>query len=268
MKRITLCADDYGMTQDVSRAILSLADKGRIQATSAMVTTPLWPEQANNLKPYVKKTEIGLHLNLSEGKGLTPPFQQGLPSLYRLLICSHLHLLNHAHWVAEIHSQITRFIDTMGRLPDFIDGHQHVHHLPVIRQALLEVLNTFSFSSRLWIRSVFPLVSPVKKIKERIIENSGARALRQAITREGINTNTAFAGVYSLTPDESFRPLMQSWLADLPDGGLIMCHPGFASDQADHSPARQREYDYLHSEALSEDCHEANVTLQPLSRLA
>ena len=40
-RRIWLCADDYGMSPGVNRAIRELIGRGRINATSVMVATPL-----------------------------------------------------------------------------------------------------------------------------------------------------------------------------------------------------------------------------------
>ena len=45
-----------------------------------------------------------------------------------------------ALYLAEIAAQWQRFVTVMGRAPDFIDGHQHVHILPQVRHALIEYL--------------------------------------------------------------------------------------------------------------------------------
>ena len=252
MKRITLCADDYGISSGVSEAILALADKGAIQATSCMVTMPAWQEQAAHLKPYAGQIDIGLHLNFTEGKGLTQGFRHGFPGLYSMLIKSHLRLLNYPQLVEEIQAQIRGFIATTGRQPDFIDGHQHVHHLPEIRQALITVMQAMKLPASTWVRSVSPLIAPDKNLKCLIIEHSGAQPLRRLLKQTGFRTNKAFAGVYSLSPDEAFRPLVQSWLKALPDGGLIMCHPGLANpdESIDHAQARYVEYEYLASDSF------------------
>ncbi len=47
---LVVCADDYGMSESVSRAIVALANQGRLSATSAMVLSPLWAEHAAWLK--------------------------------------------------------------------------------------------------------------------------------------------------------------------------------------------------------------------------
>ena len=46
---------------------------------------------------------------------------------------------DHAALVNEIAAQLRMFVHTFGRAPDFIDGHQHVHLFPQIRDAVLEV---------------------------------------------------------------------------------------------------------------------------------
>ncbi|MDB2384724.1 ChbG/HpnK family deacetylase [Endozoicomonas sp.] len=266
MKRITLCADDYGITSGVSQAILTLADRGAIHATSCMVTMPAWQEHAIKLIPYIDTIDIGLHLNLTEGKGLTQGFQQSFPSLYSLLIKSHLRLLPYTQLVEEIRAQIQAFITTTGGVPDFIDGHQHVHHLPQVRQALISSMLAMKLPPSTWVRSVSPLVAPDKNLKCRVIEHSGARQLHDLSTQAKYRTNTAFAGVYSLSQDEAFRPLMQSWLRELPDASLIMCHPCLANtpEAVDHAQARYIEYDYLASDTFRQDCHSAGIKLQRL----
>ena len=140
MKRIAICADDYAMTPEVSGAILALAEQGSIQATSCMVTSRYWQGDADRLKDQQGNIDIGLHLNFTEGNGLSTPYKSGYPGLNKILVMSQFRLLNRAHLLKEIHAQFDGFIDTMGRAPDFIDGHQHVHHLPQIRDALLEVM--------------------------------------------------------------------------------------------------------------------------------
>ena len=40
LRRIWLCADDYGISPGVNRAIRDLIERGRLNATSVMVVTP------------------------------------------------------------------------------------------------------------------------------------------------------------------------------------------------------------------------------------
>ncbi|MGI9280247.1 MAG: ChbG/HpnK family deacetylase [Endozoicomonas sp.] len=263
MKRITLCADDYGMHPGVSQAILELAAKGRIQATSCMVTCPEWTQQARGLTTIQDKVDIGLHLNLTEGKGLSSAFMGGFPSLNQVLIKSHLRLLDKSALLEEITAQYQMFMDTTGRAPDFVDGHQHVHHLPMVREALLSVLRRFKPDPSFWVRSVTPIIHRGGGLKSYIIEGSGGKSLLYELINHSVNTNTSFAGIYSLKPNEDYSALMTSWLSESYDRGLIMCHPGKTAGQnnLDHPEARQLELDYFSGQQFVDDCQKAGVDL-------
>ena len=57
---IVLCADDYALTAPVSRAILTLAETGRISALSCMTASPHWPEHGPWLAGVKDKVDVGL----------------------------------------------------------------------------------------------------------------------------------------------------------------------------------------------------------------
>ncbi len=267
MKRITLCADDFGMHPDVNSAISRLIEADRIQATSCLVTSEYWQSSTKQLAVLRDKADIGLHLNFTEGKGLSESFLEGLPGLKKMLISSHLGLLNEQAIEEEIIAQYQAFIDGTGHHPDFIDGHQHVHHLPMVRSALLATIRRFQPPQGVWVRSISPMNRFGGGFKSRIIELSGAKKMEQMLTSKGISRNRSFAGVYSLTTQQNFRSLMQEWLQTSSDSGLIMCHPAKSEKtiQLDHYPARVKEYDYLMNDQFIDDCHTAQVALERLS---
>ena len=66
-RMIILCADDYALTEGISRAIGELAAARRLSATSVMVTTPHWPATAPRLRAHRGHLAVGLHLNLTLG---------------------------------------------------------------------------------------------------------------------------------------------------------------------------------------------------------
>ena len=49
-------------------------------------------------------------------------------------------------------TQWNHFIEATGKTPDFVDGHQHVHQFPVIRDVLVEFLNQQRFDG--WVRNL------------------------------------------------------------------------------------------------------------------
>ena len=69
---IMLCADDYAMTEGVTRSILELASAARLSATSAMTTSRHWPDAAEKLARARDRVSTGLHVNLTLGPPLGP----------------------------------------------------------------------------------------------------------------------------------------------------------------------------------------------------
>ena len=64
-KGFILCADDFAMTDGVSRAILDLIGRGKLTATGAMTNRPHWRRLAPELRAFAGKADLGLHLNLT-----------------------------------------------------------------------------------------------------------------------------------------------------------------------------------------------------------
>ena len=75
-RELTLCADDFGCSAAVDRAILDLAARGRLSDVSCMVGGPAWPGDAPTLAglPALAqgRLRIGLHFNLTEGTPMSP----------------------------------------------------------------------------------------------------------------------------------------------------------------------------------------------------
>lgn len=266
MKKITLCADDYGMHPAVSNGIIDLILQQRLHATSCLVTSEHWSTASAQLAQARPCADIGLHLNFTEGKGLSQGFRSGLPGLGKTLLLSQLRLLDQHKLRQEIQAQLQNFMDTTGFAPDFVDGHQHVHHLPQVRDALLQTLEAVNLPKHFWIRSVDPLLATTGGIKNQVILYSGAKVFRQLLKRKAINSNKTFAGVYSLAENEPFADYMNNWLGLLPDRSLIMCHPARISGKAniDHVPARDTEFQYLGSPDFSRDCEKYGISLTRL----
>ena len=76
---------------------------------------------------------------------------------------------------AEIEAQLDRFEDGVGHGPAHVDGHQHVHQLPGVREVLLSVL-AGRYDVLPWVRST--RACPEAGTKARVIEALGERGLR------------------------------------------------------------------------------------------
>jgi predicted glycoside hydrolase/deacetylase ChbG (UPF0249 family) len=69
-----------------------------------------------------------------------------------------------------------------------------------------------------------------------------------------VRTNFAFAGTYSFRPHADYAALFPDFLDGLPDGGLVMCHPGHVDPQLRQldpiTDLREREYAFFRDESF------------------
>jgi chitin disaccharide deacetylase len=262
---LSLCIDDFGQSPGIAAAVVQLAQASRISAVSCMSNAPGWVRDAPLLRTLPPSVAIGLHLNLTEGAPLSAQLARAwprLPSLPRLMLLAHLRLLPRQALRHEIAAQWQAFVAATGRTPDFVDGHQHVHHLPGVRDAMLAVFDAMQVQPA--VRSTARVLGPGHAIKRALIAGTGGFALRRALVRRGLRHNPALLGVYDFC-NTDYRSLMRGWLARLPpEGGLVFCHPGTAQglDAHDaHPAARTRELHYLASDGFLQDLVDAGIIL-------
>lgn len=249
-KKIILCADDYGQNDAISDAIVKLIAKQRLSATSCMTTSEYWSENAKKLLPYVDQIDIGLHFNLTD-----------TTSLPKLILAAYLRRLNQKTIEQEFNRQLDNFVAAMSRLPDFIDGHQHVHQLPIIRDAILNVYRQRLRQGNVYIRCIN--LKNKFSAKKLIIYLLGSAALKKRLQQLSIPHNQYFSGIYDFSNATHYAKIFPEFLKEVDDGGLIMCHPGLESDDVKDEIAygRKFEYEYFMSDKFVEDCELAKVKI-------
>ena len=264
-RTLAICADDFGLSPGISAGIARLAHSKRLTAISCITNSPHWPEQAKRLQGLPDSVDVGLHLNFTEGRPLSARLARRwptLPALPTLIARAHLHWLPQAEMRNEVHAQLRAFIHAVGVPPRFIDGHQHVHHLPGLRDSILDMAEHVQPLPAL--RSTGRLVGPGAGFKRWMIERTGGRALAGALRQRVFAHNPALLGAYDFV-DADYGGLMRRWLKALPaEGGLLFCHPG--AHEPDDPPdaiaaARAREFAYLASGDFGNDLQQAGVVL-------
>jgi predicted glycoside hydrolase/deacetylase ChbG (UPF0249 family) len=248
-RRLAVCADDYGLAASVNQAVLALAQQGRISATSCMVGGPHWTAGAAALRACEPDTlAVGLHLDLTRfprNPRLRLPLQQWL-------LRSHLRLLPRAEVRQEIETQLAAFEQAMERPPTHVDGHEHVHQLPVVREELLAALQARYGGQLPRLRCTRRPAGETWGSKAWVIETVGGAGLARLASAKGYEQNGHLLGVYDFQGDaERYLALLGHWLKVAEDGDLLMCHPATAMIQGDsHAGARVREYQVLAAPAF------------------
>ena len=270
--RIILCADDYAMSEGVSRGIVRLALSGRVSATSVMAGSPHWPAVAGALGAVASDVSVGLHLTLTWGRplGPMPRLAPGgaFPPLGTLVRDALLGRLPRAELQAEIGRQLDRFEDVWGAPPAFIDGHQHVHALPGIRSALLAVASGRGLAGTAWLRD--PSDRPATIVRrggawaKALVAGTLSSGFGEAARRAGFATNRGFAGFSSFAADLDLDRAFAGYVTDPGPAHLVMCHPGDvrAGETLDGvGAARRRELDYLGSDTFAGLLRRQGLTL-------
>ena len=137
---LALCADDFALDRATSETIAALAAAGRLQAVSCMSHAAAWRECAPLLAALPAGVARGLHFDLTENAPRARELARLWPvppPLARLIAAAALDRLPRAAIAAELDAQWQAFVDATGAAPDFIDGHQHVHALRGVREAVL-----------------------------------------------------------------------------------------------------------------------------------
>lgn len=257
-RRIVLCADDYGISPAVSAAIRDLIARRRINATSVMVVAPTFShaEAAALREAAADHAAIGLHLTLTapfrpHSHGFAPLRHAAFPPLAGMARRGLQRSLIPARLDAEIAGQFAAFREAFGRPPDYVDGHQHIHVFPQISEALLRIVK--HAAPHAWVRQCGRAVRRTLEPKGFILD-ALSRRLRWLADAHGVRTNPAFAGTYAFRAGADFAKLFPQFLAGLPDGSVVMCHPGQVDAELVRldplTDLREREYAFFLSDAF------------------
>lgn len=257
---IVICADDFGLSAPINTAIIELVKLGRVSAVSCMTMAAYWREGSSALNELRDSVGVGLHFNLTEGDDCW--------ALSNLMLASCTGRLPLSVVRDRLDHQLDTFEEELLAPPDFVDGHQHVHMLPGIRRILVSVIRRRYGRSTPWIRWSRPeLVGHDDLIKAFVLRALGT-GFRGTLSRGGLHMNPHFAGLYSLRPDAPFPLLVESWLRQVPDGTLMMCHPGHPDPSDDLQATREAEYRYLRSDRFVEALQRWGRVLVPRPALS
>ncbi|KAM4745991.1 carbohydrate deacetylase isoform 2-T2 [Anableps anableps] len=145
---MVVTGDDFGYCPRRNRGIVDCFLAGGISNVSLLVNASAAKEAASLAGRH--KIPIGLHANLSEGTPVCQNLQQistlinpqgffhGKMGFRQTLEKGQLSI-NQVE--LELKAQVRRFVELTGHLPHHMDGHQHVHVLPDVREVFAQVLS-------------------------------------------------------------------------------------------------------------------------------
>ena len=261
-------ADDLGLAPGVDTAILDLATAGRLTSASLLVDGATAESAAAAWRCLPKAQPLVLHLCLTEGP--QPQHCPDLPAGFgELLLGSLLPAKRRAlrnQVVQSIQAQIHRFQQLTGQHQIQLDGHQHIHLVPLVLDVVLE------HAEIVWVRTTaeplpqgLPLKLWIKALRDGgllkwLVLQPLTWLAQRRLKAAGIGTNQRFAGV--LFTGEMTGAALDAAERSLGDGDLLLAHPAAAvnPDQLEQhqfhrsaaffsSPWRQHEWEALRARA-------------------
>jgi predicted glycoside hydrolase/deacetylase ChbG (UPF0249 family) len=272
-----LCADDFALSPAVTVGILDALAAKRLTATSAMTTQRNWPEAARAFRALAPEADIGLHFNLTLAGplGAMPRFAPNgaFPAMNAIVPAAWRGVLPLPEIREELRRQLDAFEAAYGAQPDFVDGHQHVHVLPGVAEALLDELRARGLSGKLWLRDSADrprrIFSRGKHWGKALTVAALARGFRAKARAAGFSVNDGFAGFSDFDADADYGADFATYLAAPGARPLIMCHPGHVDDElATLDPvtfSREKELAFLLSDRFGDILTAANARLARLS---
>jgi predicted glycoside hydrolase/deacetylase ChbG (UPF0249 family) len=217
-----------------------------VTSTSVMVNMPGTAEALRRMPQLARQASFGLHLNLCEGRplthGTTLTDANGAFLRKRALAArAFTGRLSLPELEAEVAAQIGMLSDVGVRV-SHLDGHKHLHQLPIVCAAVANVLPRFGIErvriTRLgsWIRV---------RGATMLVREAAARHAAQVFARARLRSPVRTVDLRQLLGGEPLVP---------PRGGAadpalleICCHPGTAAADADKPGNHRRgsELQYL-----------------------
>ncbi len=235
---LSICADDFGITHNVNKAIIKLISNKRLTETSCIVLTENFKKDAKKLKSFKNKIGIGLHLTLTDFKPLSKKYilnvDGNMPSNLPLLIKCIQKKIDKKQIFDEIDLQIQNFKKYLGFDPNFIDGHHHVHQFPLIRDCLIDVIKKRKLVEKIWLRNTHEELNKifnrnVSIFKAYIISFLGKK-FKYLVKKNSIKTNDGFSGIYNFSPKANFENLFVKFIKHSGKNHVLMVHPGYSDE--------------------------------------
>ena len=242
-KLLVVNADDLGRTPGVDAGIFEAHARGIVTSATLMVGFPAAVAAAARLGEF-PQLGVGLHVTLTGARPTLPP--ERVTSLVdaegRFAAKPEgLGALELSQVLAEVHHQLARFRELVGRPPTHLDSHHHSHRHPVVLEALVLVAH----EHRLPVRCSSP-------------------AVRERLVAAGVPTTDSF--VERFFGEQATRTVLGEILAGLLPGSTeIMCHPAHVDAElaasSSYAVPRERELAVLTDPAIRLEVERLGIRL-------
>ena len=274
-KSISICADDFGITEKVDTTIIELITDKRVTDTSCMVLSENFKNSSKELKKLSTEFGKGIHLTLTDFMSLTSPkniSKNGKFLTYKDLFIKIIKKeISKDDIFKEINSQLKYFEELMGSKPDFIDGHHHVHQLPYVRDVTFDVLKKRYKNDLPCIRNTYEKKLTILKrnvsIAKTLLISFYGYNIKKKAALNNFKTNNGFSGIYDFSKKINYQNLFIKFLKFIENKHLLMVHPGESDENLKRidsvTLSRNLERDFLKSPEFFNILKERSILLRP-----
>ncbi|MEW7277955.1 ChbG/HpnK family deacetylase [Aquimarina sp. 2201CG1-2-11] len=248
-------ADDFGMGNEITDNIFTCIEKEIVTSVSIVCTTDHFEYGIRKYLQTSNDVRLCLHLNLVEGKPLTPKssihllvnesgeFKSSFLSLWlRYMMSSKYKKAKYKEQVTiEIENQIIKYQNSLTNNDSLnIDSHMHFHMIPFVFDSILEVSKKYKID---FVRNPYELRYKYGFVRiknylalnfvKNILLNNLSRSYIKKAKKIKVSTNEFFVGVLStgrMTYKDVHSALEKIRRKKTPDSVDILFHPGGVSD--------------------------------------
>ncbi len=242
MRRLIVCADDFGLDEAVNAAVETASRDGILTCASLMVGAPAASDAAARAH-HLPRLKVGLHLVLVDGRPVLPADevpdlvdQSGAfdDNMLRAGVRFFFSSRARRQLAAEIRAQFAAFGAT-GLALDHVNAHKHMHIHPTVAALVIAIGREFGM------RAVRVPAEPWATLR-RAAAAEGARVapplyapwialLRRRLRRAGLAVNDHLLGL--AWSGAMTEPRVLRLLAALPAGtSELYCHPAMTQTPA------------------------------------
>lgn len=282
MTMIEYHADDYGLFKTQSRHIMECYHNGALNGISIMPNSPYLDECMEEIKDIREKLFVTVHINFVEGKPLTGKkctrlvdkdgnFALGFGKCLLIGFIPILRKLYYRELYREIEAQLRTCRKYMNDGKFRIDGHMHFHMLPLVFDALMEVIkkNHLKVSYIRFPREELDIykrakgvkdIKPINLVKVIVLNTLCKRNLRkynedlrQLGVEEKLFMGVMLSGHMFYDNLKDCIPVATSIMSDRGLGDLEMLfHPGDVTESGDVSELTSKDdIDFLYTNAAN-----------------
>ena len=269
VRNLIVNADDLAWAEGVNRGIAEAHRNGIVTSTTILANGTAFASAVELVKA-TPSIGVGVHLNLSDGKPVSPPETvpsivndrgefKGGPEALLLRVARRNLQLNEVE--IEWERQIQKVVNA-GIQPTHLDGHKHVHMLPGMFEIVLRLAKRNNIAA---VRishegsSLRAALSSGEKQNIPLVMKQGvqarvlkllARDARTLAEAAGIASTDYFCGI-AQTGELTIEG-MKCLLQNLPEGTTeMMCHPGFMDKELGESATRLQDSRELEVDILT-----------------